>query len=42
MNRERISPEELFGEMRKQGLTQLSEIRWAVLESSGNVTFIAK
>lgn len=40
MNRERISPEELFGEMRKQGLTQLSEVRWAVLEPSGNVTFI--
>lgn len=40
MNRERISPEELFGEMRKQGLTQLSEVRWAVLEPSGNVTFV--
>jgi uncharacterized membrane protein YcaP (DUF421 family) len=40
MNRERISPEELFGEMRKQGLSQLSEVRWAVLEPSGNVTFI--
>jgi uncharacterized membrane protein YcaP (DUF421 family) len=40
MNRERISPEELFGEMRKQGFAQLSEVRWAVLEPSGNVTFI--
>lgn len=42
MNRERISPDELFGEMRKQGLTQLSEVRWAVLEASGNVTFVPK
>jgi uncharacterized membrane protein YcaP (DUF421 family) len=40
MNRERISPEELFGEMRKQGLTELSQVRWAVLEPSGNVTFV--
>lgn len=40
MNRERIGPDELFSEMRKQGLARLSEVRWGILESSGNVTFV--
>ena len=42
MNRERISAEELASEMRKQGLTQLADVRWAVLEASGNITFVTK
>jgi uncharacterized membrane protein YcaP (DUF421 family) len=41
MNRERIAPDELFSEMRKQGIERLSEVRFAVLESSGNITFIS-
>lgn len=40
MNRERIVPDELFSEMRKQGMATLTEVRFAVLESSGNITFI--
>jgi uncharacterized membrane protein YcaP (DUF421 family) len=42
MNRERIAPDELFSEMRKQSIQRLSELRFAVLESSGNITFISK
>lgn len=42
MNRERIAPDELFSEMRKQGIEHLSQLRFAVLEASGNITFVAK
>jgi uncharacterized membrane protein YcaP (DUF421 family) len=41
LNEERITPEELFSEMRKQGIGRVSDVRWAVLESSGNVTFVS-
>jgi uncharacterized membrane protein YcaP (DUF421 family) len=40
LNDERILPDELFSEMRKQGLSDLSDVEWAVLESSGNITFV--
>lgn len=40
MNQERIAPDELFSEMRKQGIAALEEVRFAVLEPSGNITFI--
>ncbi len=42
MNAERIAPEELFSEMRKQGLETLDEVRFAILESGGNITFIPR
>jgi|SRR5690606_8546155 len=42
MNRERIAPEELVSEMRKQGLSSLRDVEWAILESSGNINFIPK
>ncbi|MCE7986161.1 MAG: DUF421 domain-containing protein [Caldilinea sp. CFX5] len=40
MNKERISPEELFAEMHQVGLYQLSQIKWAVLESDGRISFV--
>jgi uncharacterized membrane protein YcaP (DUF421 family) len=40
LNSERIVPDELFAEMRKQGLSDLREVAWAVLENSGNITFV--
>lgn len=40
LNHERVTPEELFSEMRKQGIENLSEVAWGVLESSGTITFI--
>jgi uncharacterized membrane protein YcaP (DUF421 family) len=42
MNAERIAPEELYSEMRKQGLSGIAEVRFAVLESGGNITFIPR
>jgi uncharacterized membrane protein YcaP (DUF421 family) len=28
--------------MRKNGIADVSEVRWAVLESGGNITFVPK
>ncbi|MDQ2643769.1 MAG: DUF421 domain-containing protein [Myxococcota bacterium] len=42
LNAERILPDELLSEMRKQGLARLEDVDWAVLESSGNITFIPR
>ncbi|RYZ06140.1 MAG: DUF421 domain-containing protein [Myxococcales bacterium] len=40
MNSERITPDELYSEMRKQSISGLEELRFAVLESGGNITFV--
>ena len=40
MNRERIAPDELLAEMRRQSISELSGVRLAVLESSGNISFV--
>ena len=42
MNAERIAPEELYSEMRKQGISELAQVRFAVLEGSGSITFIPR
>lgn len=42
MNAERIAPEELLSEMRKQGIANLRDVRFAVLEGGGNITFIPR
>jgi uncharacterized membrane protein YcaP (DUF421 family) len=42
LNQERIVPDELYAEMRKQGIANVSDVRWAVLESGGNITFVPK
>jgi uncharacterized membrane protein YcaP (DUF421 family) len=40
MNRERIQPDELYGELHKHGFEDLSQIRWAILESDGQISFV--
>jgi len=40
MNRERIEPEELFSEMHKNGIEELSMMKWAILEPGGDLSFI--
>jgi uncharacterized membrane protein YcaP (DUF421 family) len=40
MNSERISPDELYSEMRNQSVADLSDVRFAVLESGGKITFV--
>ena len=40
INRERVTPEEIYGEMRKHGLERLEQVRWAVLESDGKISIV--
>lgn len=40
MDRERVSAEELYGELRKAGLERIDQVRWAVLESDGSIAII--
>lgn len=39
-DRERISIDEIYGEMHKQGYSTLSEIRWVILETDGKLAFV--
>lgn len=40
MDRERITPSEIYGELRKSGLERLDQVRWAVLESDGKISIV--
>jgi uncharacterized membrane protein YcaP (DUF421 family) len=42
LRHERMTVEELAGEARQQQIDSLDEIRWAVLEGSGKISFIPK
>jgi uncharacterized membrane protein YcaP (DUF421 family) len=42
MRRERITMEDLLAEARQQQLASLDEIRWAILETSGQISFIQR
>ena len=42
LRRERITLEELAASARKQQIASLDEVEWAVLETSGQVSFIRK
>ena len=42
MNTQRVTPDELYGEMHKAGLERLSQVRWAILESDGKIAFVPK
>ncbi len=42
MDETRVSADELEAEMRKAGLERLEDVKWAVLESGGNISFIPR
>jgi uncharacterized membrane protein YcaP (DUF421 family) len=42
MNRERLVLDEVMEEARLQQIDSLDQIRWAVIETSGNISFIKK
>jgi uncharacterized membrane protein YcaP (DUF421 family) len=42
LKKERMTVDELLAEARQQQISSLDEVRWAVLESSGKVSFIKK
>jgi len=40
MNRERVTPDELFSEMHRAGVERIEQVRWAILESDGKIAII--
>jgi uncharacterized membrane protein YcaP (DUF421 family) len=40
MNKERVSPDEVFTQMHKEGLTRLEQVRWAILQTDGQIAII--
>jgi uncharacterized membrane protein YcaP (DUF421 family) len=40
IDRERVSADEIFSEMHKQGYAHLHELRWVILEPDGKLAFI--
>jgi uncharacterized membrane protein YcaP (DUF421 family) len=42
LKRERLDPEEIAEAARLEGIAHLSEVRWAVLETTGKISFIKK
>ena len=42
LRRERLDPAEVAEEARQQGIAHLSEVQWAVLETTGKISFIKK
>ena len=40
MNLERVTPDEICDAMHKAGLDRFAQIRWAILETDGNITVI--
>jgi uncharacterized membrane protein YcaP (DUF421 family) len=42
LKRERMTPDEVAGEMRMHQIGSLEEVDWAILESNGEISFIKK
>jgi uncharacterized membrane protein YcaP (DUF421 family) len=42
MKRERLTPEEVAAQARLQQIASLEDVQWAVLETSGTISFIKK
>jgi uncharacterized membrane protein YcaP (DUF421 family) len=42
LRRERLTPEEVAAEARLQQIPSLADVRWAVLETSGKISFIPR
>jgi uncharacterized membrane protein YcaP (DUF421 family) len=42
LRRERLTTEELAAEARLQQIPSLADVRWAVLETSGKISFIGR
>jgi uncharacterized membrane protein YcaP (DUF421 family) len=40
MNRERVTPGEIFAQMHQTGLYKLEQVRWAILETDGRIAII--
>lgn len=40
MNKERVTPDGVYTEMHKAGLAELAEVKWAILESDGQIAIV--
>jgi uncharacterized membrane protein YcaP (DUF421 family) len=40
LNRERVSPDEVQGQLRMAGLERLEQVKWAILESDGKISIV--
>lgn len=40
MNRMRVTPEEVYTELHKAGLSDLSQVKWAILEPDGSIALV--
>lgn len=40
LNRERLTPDEVFSEMHKTGLDRLEQVKWAILETDGKIAIV--
>jgi uncharacterized membrane protein YcaP (DUF421 family) len=40
LNRERIAPGEIYGEMHKVGVERIDDVRWAILETDGRISIV--
>lgn len=42
LDRERVSTDEVYAEMRKVGLERVEQVRWAVLETDGRISVVPR
>lgn len=42
LNKERITPDEIYAEMHKVGLERLDQVKWVILEGDGKLSIIPK
>lgn len=42
MNRMRVTPDEVFGEMHKAGFERLAQLKWVILESDGGIAVVPR
>jgi uncharacterized membrane protein YcaP (DUF421 family) len=40
LNRERVTPDEIFAQLRRAGLERLEQVKWAILESDGKLSIV--
>ncbi len=40
MNQERVTPDEIYNELHNAGLEKLEQVRWAILESDGQIAIV--
>jgi uncharacterized membrane protein YcaP (DUF421 family) len=40
LDRERVTTEEVYGELRKRGLERIDQVRWAILEGDGKIAIV--